>query len=94
MLGIPLAVGDYVVFHNNIYSVVGLGKAQFWSRQTFARGDIRLKLLFAGSTNRPVTKASYDCVKVDPVRVQEIIALNEINSAKYAAHLDGQVTNN
>lgn len=74
----PLTVGDYVVFYGGIYQVVGLGKgsANNWSPRI--EGQVRLKLLHGGSTNRPVTKASRDVVKVPAADVERLVAKSKL----------------
>lgn len=57
-----LNVGDYVVFHNNIYEVKGLGKAH----ESSGKGYVRIMLTNPSKTTRPVNKHSGDLCKLDP----------------------------
>jgi hypothetical protein len=72
LLCIPISVGDYVVFHNCIYQVVALGNAQTYEYSPRAEASIRLKLLNAGKTNKPVVKRSQDVVKVPAESVERL----------------------
>lgn len=47
-----LAIGDYVVFHNNIYLVKSFVKAEHY---------VKIMLLHPSKTTRPVLKMSRDC---------------------------------
>ena len=57
-----LAIGDFVVFHNNIYEVRGLGKAHASS----GKGYVKIMLINPSKTTRPVNKHSGDLCKLDP----------------------------
>lgn len=70
----PLAVGDYVVFYGQIYTVVRLGKSSAHQWSPRVEGQVRIKLLNGGSTNRSVVKASRDVVKVPATDVERLIA--------------------
>lgn len=70
----PLAVGDYVVFYGNIYSIVGVGKGQSNNWSPRVEGPVRIKLLDGGHTNKPVAKASRDVVKVPAADVERLVA--------------------
>ena len=48
-----IKVDDFVVFHNNIYKVLGLGKAR-----DNGRGSVRIMLANPSKTTRPVIKFS------------------------------------
>ncbi len=50
-----IKVDDYVVFHNNIYKVLGLGKAR-----SNGAGSVKIMLAKPSKTTRPVTKFSKD----------------------------------
>jgi hypothetical protein len=50
-----IKVDDYVVFHNNIYKVLGLGKDH-----GNGRGYVRMMLAQPSKTTRPVNKHSKD----------------------------------
>ena len=50
-----IKVEDYVVFHNNIYKVPGLGKAN-----ANGAGYVRMMLAKPSKTTKPVTKYSKD----------------------------------
>lgn len=50
-----IKVDDYVVFHNNIYKVLGLGKAR-----GNGLGSVKIMLAKPSKTTRPVTKFSKD----------------------------------
>lgn len=56
-----LNIDDFVVFHNNIYRVKGLGKAH----PTTGKGQVRIMLVNPSPTTRPVTKYSGDLCKLD-----------------------------
>jgi len=56
-----LNIGDYVVFHNNIYQVKGLGKVHDKS----GKGQVAIMLINPSKTTRPVTKYSNDLCKLD-----------------------------
>ena len=56
-----LNIDDFVVFHNNIYQVKGLGKAH----PTSGKGQVRIMLINPSATTRPVTKYSGDLCKLD-----------------------------
>lgn len=51
-----IKVDDYVVFHNNIYKVLGLGK----EHSTGNSGSVRIMLARPSKTTRPVVKYSKD----------------------------------
>lgn len=51
-----IKIDDYVVFHNNIYKVLGLGK----SYSGAGGGQVRMMLAKPSKTTRPVTKYSKD----------------------------------
>lgn len=74
----PLAIGDYVVFYGNIYSIVGVGKGQSREWSPRVEGPVRIKLLNGGDTNRPVTKASRDVVKVPITDVERLVAATSV----------------
>lgn len=57
-----LNVGDYVVFHNNIYEVKGLGKPN----PSSGKGYVKIMLTNPSKTTRPVNKHSGDLCKLDP----------------------------
>lgn len=80
----PLAIGDYVVFHNCIYTVIGLGKASMHEWSPRAEGPIRIKLLHAGKTNRPVNKASRDVVKVSAEDVKRLLEMENMRARERA----------
>jgi hypothetical protein len=48
-------IEDFVVFHNNIYKVLGLGKAR-----GNGAGSVRIMLAKPSKTTRPVVKFSKD----------------------------------
>ena len=50
-----IKIDDYVVFHNNIYKVLGLGKAY-----SNGGGQVRIMLAKPSKTTRPVVKHSKD----------------------------------
>jgi hypothetical protein len=50
-----IKVEDYVVFHNNIYKVLGLGKAR-----GNGAGSVKMMLAKPSPSTRPVTKFSKD----------------------------------
>lgn len=50
-----IKIEDYVVFHNNIYKVLGLGKAR-----NNGAGSVKIMLAKPSPTTRPVTKFSKD----------------------------------
>jgi hypothetical protein len=50
-----IKIDDYVVFHNNIYKVLGLGKAR-----GNGLGSVRIMLAKPSKTTRPVVKYSKD----------------------------------
>lgn len=50
-----IKVEDFVVFHNNIYKVLGVGKAR-----GNGAGSVRIMLAKPSKTTRPVTKFSKD----------------------------------
>lgn len=56
LLDRPINPEDYVVFHNNIYQVVEVGKARYGNN-----GPVRIILLDKSKTTRPVNKNSRDC---------------------------------
>ena len=56
-----LNIDDFVVFHNNIYRVKGLGKAH----PPTGKGQVRIMLVNPSPTTRPVTKYSGDLCKLD-----------------------------
>ena len=56
-----LNIGDFVVFHNNIYSVKGLGKAH----PSTGNGMVKIMLINPSKTTRPVTKYSAELCKLD-----------------------------
>jgi hypothetical protein len=60
-----LKVDDFVVFYSNIYQVKSVGTTKYES----GSGQIRIKLVDAGQTNRPVTKHSKDTAKLDQQQV-------------------------
>jgi hypothetical protein len=51
-----IKIDDYVVFHNNIYKVLGLGK----EHATGGSGSVRIMLAKPSKTTRPVVKYSKD----------------------------------
>ena len=55
-----LNVEDFVVFHNNIYQVKGLGKTQ-----PSGKGQVRIMLINPSKTTRTVIKFSDDLCKLD-----------------------------
>ena len=55
-----IKVDDFVVFHNNIYKVLGLGKAR-----DNGRGSVRIMLANPSKTTRPVIKFSKDLCILD-----------------------------
>lgn len=60
LLDKELNIDDYVVFHNCIYSVVGIGKAD----PRTGNGRVRIMLLHKAKTTRSVVKNSRDMCKV------------------------------
>jgi hypothetical protein len=50
-----IKIDDYVVFHNNIYKVLGLGKERHGGV-----GSVRIMLAKPSKTTRPVVKYSKD----------------------------------
>jgi hypothetical protein len=56
-----LNIDDFVVFHNNIYRVKGLGKAH----PTSGKGQVRIMLANPSPSTRPVNKYSGDLCKLD-----------------------------
>ena len=60
-----LNLGDYVVFHNNIYRVMGSGK----SHASSGKGYVKMLLINPSATTRPVKKYSGDLCKLDPHEV-------------------------
>jgi hypothetical protein len=50
-----IKIDDYVVFHNNIYKVLGLGR-----ERTGGVGSVRIMLAKPSKTTRPVVKYSKD----------------------------------
>jgi hypothetical protein len=60
-----LNVDDFVVFHNNIYRVKGLGKAN----PSTGNGSVRIMSINPSKTTRPVIKYSSDLCKLDPREV-------------------------
>jgi hypothetical protein len=50
-----IKIDDYVVFHNNIYKVLGLGK-----ERPGGVGSVRIMLAKPSKTTRPVVKYSKD----------------------------------
>lgn len=65
MLGKPLAVGDYVVFTNNIYQVQNLGNAAAGKFHRY-RGDIGIKLINPSPTTKTVKKDPKLMVRLHP----------------------------
>lgn len=51
-----IKIDDYVVFHNNIYKVLGLGK----EHRVGGSGSVRIMLAKPSRTTRPVVKYSKD----------------------------------
>ncbi len=76
----PLAIDDFVVFHNCIYTVVGLGKASMHEWSPRAEGRVRIKLLHAGKTNRPVNKDSRNVVKVSAEDVKHLLEMEDMRA--------------
>lgn len=60
-----LNIDDFVVFHNNIYQVKGLGKVH----PSTGKGQVRIMLTNPSPTTRPVVKYSGDLCKLDPHEV-------------------------
>ena len=56
-----LNIDDFVVFHNNIYRVKGLGKAH----PSTGKGYVKMMLVNPSATTRPVNKYSGDLCKLD-----------------------------
>jgi len=56
-----LNIDDFVVFHNNIYRVKGLGKAH----PSSGKGQVKIMLINPSPTTRPVNKYSGDLCKLD-----------------------------
>ena len=56
-----LNIDDFVVFHNNIYRVKGLGKAH----PNTGKGYVKMMLINPSKTTKPVTKHSGDLCKLD-----------------------------
>ena len=56
-----LKVDDFVVFYSNIYRVNGVGT----TKQLNGSGQVRIKLINAGKTNKSVVKNSKDIAKLD-----------------------------
>jgi hypothetical protein len=59
-----LQVSDFVVFHNNIYEVKGVGRTN-----ANGKGQVRIMLADPSPTTRPVTKYSGDLCKLDSADV-------------------------
>lgn len=60
-----LNIDDFVVFHNNIYRVKGVGK----THPNTSKGQVRIMLINPSATTRPVTKYSNDLCKLDSSEV-------------------------
>jgi hypothetical protein len=56
IIGREIKVDDYVVFHNNIYKVLSLGKSRLGSDA----GYVRMMLAKPSPSTRPVSKYSRD----------------------------------
>ena len=56
-----LNIDDFVVFHNNIYRVKGLGK----THPNTGKGQVRIMLINPSKTTRTVIKFSNDLCKLD-----------------------------
>ena len=60
-----LNIGDFVVFHNNIYEVKGVGAPH----PSSGKGSVRIMLINPSKTTRPVIKHSGELCKLDPHEV-------------------------
>lgn len=60
-----IKIDDYVVFHNNIYKVLGLGK----EHTVRGSGSVRIMLAKPSKTTRPVVKYSKDLCLLDKEEV-------------------------
>ena len=56
-----LNIDDFVVFHNNIYRVKGLGKPH----HSTGKGYVKIMLINPSKTTRPVSKHSGELCKLD-----------------------------
>lgn len=60
MLERPINIDDFVVFHNNIYQVLGVGR-----KNGYGHGPVKIVLVDKSKTTRPVIKQSSDCCLVN-----------------------------
>lgn len=86
-----LQIGDYVVFYSEIYQVTALGNSKHDAQTDGHYGQIKLKLLNGGYTNRPVSKHSRQCIKLSTEAVECIQAIEQQAMAEFLEQLNGRM---